>query len=49
MARPIWAHRPIPFITRLSGTSIVGADASRQALVEMAADLSRRMGAGARG
>ncbi|MCD1619978.1 IclR family transcriptional regulator [Salipiger marinus] len=39
----------IPFITRLSGTSTVGPDASRQALVEMAADLSRRMGAGARG
>lgn len=36
----------IPFVQRLSGTSIVPVDASRAALCDMAAEISRRLGAG---
>ena len=45
--RPV-AAVTIPFIRRLSGTSIVTAEEARAALCDMAAELSRRMGAGAR-
>ncbi len=38
----------IPFIHRLTGTSVATADECRERLVAMAADISRRLGAGAR-
>lgn len=38
----------IPFIRRLSGTSIMPAQACREALLEMCARISRELGAGAR-
>lgn len=43
------AAATIPFVRRLSGTSIVGAGESRAALLEMAAAVSRQLGAGASG
>lgn len=39
----------IPFIRRLSGTSAVPADQSRGELLAMCADISRQLGAGAKG
>lgn len=39
----------IPFIHRLTGTTIATAEECREALVLLAADISRRLGAGARG
>lgn len=39
----------IPFIHRLSGTSIVTVDECRERLVALCADISRRLGAGAGG
>ncbi|SEK48116.1 IclR family transcriptional regulator [Pacificibacter marinus] len=38
----------IPFIRRLSGTSIVSAEESREALILMCANISRKLGAGVR-
>ncbi len=38
----------IPFIRRLGGTSTFSAEQSRVALIEMCADISRKLGAGAR-
>lgn len=43
------AAATIPFIRRLSGTSVISADESRAALLDMAAAVSRQLGAGARG
>ncbi|WP_430475181.1 IclR family transcriptional regulator [Thalassospira lucentensis] len=37
----------VPFIQRLSGTSVVSAELCRERLVEMSGDISRRLGAGA--
>lgn len=39
----------IPFIRRLSGTSVTSAETSREALREVAAMISRQLGAGAHG
>jgi DNA-binding IclR family transcriptional regulator len=38
----------VPFIRRLAGTAVVSADECRGSLVELCADISRKLGAGAR-